>query len=91
MGCATADHLRAELEARALKNALEHRRPTSPVLHHSDRGVQYACDDYRELLRDNGLEVSMSRKGNCWDNAAMESFFGTLKQELVHREAYATR
>ena len=91
VGWATADHLRAELVARALKNALEHRRPSGPVLHHSDRGVQYACDDYRELLRDNGLEVSMSRKGNCWDNAAMESFFGTLKQELVHREAYATR
>ena len=46
---------------------------------------------FRELLRSNGLEVSMSRKGNCWDNAAMESFFGTLKQELVHRETYATR
>jgi putative transposase len=91
VGWATADHLRAELVGRALSNALEHRRPTGSILHHSDRGVQYACDDYQELLRANGLEVSMSRKGNCWDNAAMESFFGTLKQELVHRETYATR
>jgi putative transposase len=91
VGWATADHLRAELVGRALSNALEHRRPTGTILHHSDRGVQYARDDDQELLRDNGLEVSMSRTGNCWDNAAMESFFGTLKQELVHRETYATR
>jgi putative transposase len=91
VGWATADHLRSELVERALSNALEHRRPSGPVMHHSDRGVQYACDDYQELLRAHGLEVSMSRKGNCWDNAAMESFFGTLKRELVHRETYPTR
>jgi transposase InsO family protein len=91
VGWATADHLRSELAGRALRNALEHRRPRGPVLHHSDRGVQYACDEYRELLRRHGLEPSMSRVGNCWDNAAMESFFGTLKRELVHRETYATR
>ena len=91
VGWATADHLRSELVERALSNALEHRRPLGSVLHHTDRGVQYACDNYQEMLRSNGLEVSMSRKGNCWDNAAMESFFGTLKQELVHRETYATR
>jgi putative transposase len=91
VGWATADHLRSELVERALGNALEHRRPSGSILHHTDRGVQYACDDYQELLRAHGLEVSMSRKGNCWDNAAMESFFGTLKQELVHRETYATR
>ena len=91
VGWATADHLRSELAERALKNALEHRRPTGPVLHHSDRGVQYACDDYQELLQANGFEVSMSRQGNCHDNAVMESFFGTLKQELVYREDYPTR
>jgi putative transposase len=91
VGWATADHLRSELAERALSNALEHRRPVGPLLHHSDRGVQYACDDYQELLRANGLEVSMSRQGNCHDNAVMESFFGTLKQELVYREDYATR
>ena len=91
VGWATADHLRSELVARALVNALEHRRPSGSVLHHSDRGVQYACDDYQELLRANGLEVSMSRKGDCHDNAVMESFFGTLKRELVHRQTYGTR
>ena len=91
VGWATADHLRSELVERALSNALKHRRPTGRVLHHSDRGVQYACDDYQELLRAQGLEISMSRKGNCWDNAVMESFFGTLKQELVHRETYGNR
>jgi putative transposase len=91
IGWATADHLRSELAERALTNALEHRRPVGPLLHHSDRGVQYACDASRELLRANGLGVSMSRKGNCHDNAVMESFFGTLKQELVHREDYLTR
>ena len=91
VGWATADHLRSELAERALSNALEHRRPSGPVLHHTDRGVQYACDDYQELLRSHGLSVSMSRTGNCWDNAAMESFFGTLKRELVHRQTYATR
>jgi putative transposase len=91
VGWATADHLRSELVERALSNALEHRRPLGSVLHHTDRGVQSACDDYQELLRAHGLEVSMSRQGNCWDNAAMESFLGTLKPELVHRESYATR
>jgi transposase InsO family protein len=91
IGWATADHLRSELAERALRNALEHRRPCGPVMHHSDRGVQYACDAYRELLRSHGLEASMSRTGDCWDNAAVESFFGTLKRELVHRQTYATR
>ncbi len=91
VGWATADHLRADLVARALGNALEHRRPSGPLLHHGDRGVQYACDAYRELLSVNGIEVSMSHKGDCYDNAVMESFFGTLKQELVHRREYPTR
>jgi putative transposase len=91
VGWATADHLRSELAERALSNALEHRRPVGPLLHHSDRGVQYACDAYQELLQANGFEVSMSRKGNCHDNAVMESFFGTLKQELVYRRTYETR
>lgn len=91
VGWATADHLRSELVERALSNALEQRQPREPILHHTDRGVQYACDDYQELVQSHGLKVSMSRTGNCWDNAAMESFFGTLKQELVHRTTYATR
>ena len=91
VGWSAADHLRSELAQRALRNALEVRRPGAGLLHHSDRGVQYACDDYRQLLRSDGLEASMSRRGNCWDNAAMESFFSTLKRELVHRESFATR
>jgi putative transposase len=91
IGWATADHLRAELACEALGMALTHRRPRGEVLHHSDRGVQYASDAYRRLLAEHGLEASMSRKGNCWDNAVAESFFSTLKRELVHHEAYAGR
>ena len=91
VGFSAADHLRSELAQRALKNALEVRRPGAGLVHHSDRGVQYACDDYRALLASRGIEASMSRRGNCWDNAAMESFFSTLKRELVHRASFATR
>ena len=61
------------------------------LLHHSDRGCQYTSVDYRELLRANGVTVSMSRKGNCWDNAVAESFFATLKNELVHRRRWRSR
>jgi putative transposase len=90
VGWATADHLRAELVCEALEMALTHRRPQGPLLHHSDRGVQYACDDYQALLAAHQFSVSMSRTGNCYDNAAVESFFSTLKTELVHHEHYAT-
>lgn len=61
------------------------------MIHHSDRGSQYAAGDDRALLKANGIVPSMSRKGNCWDNAPMESWFHTLKTELVHHTAYATR
>ena len=71
--------------------ALVHCRPCQAVLHHSDRGVQYACDQYQQVLSERGLTPSMSRRGNCYDNAVMESFFGTLKTELVHHETYPTR
>jgi putative transposase len=91
VGWAADDHLRAELPCAALKMALEHRRPTGPLLHHSDRGVQYACDEYQTLLAQHGIECSMSRRGNCYDNAVVESFFGTLKTELIHHHTYATR
>ena len=60
-------------------------------VHHSGRGVQYACGDYRDLLRSHGIECSMSRRGDCYDNAVVESFFKTLKVELVYRERYETR
>jgi putative transposase len=91
VGWQMADHLRAELCTDALEMAMEQRRPTPGLLHHSDRGVQYCCGDYQRLLDQNGIECSMSRLGNCYDNAAMESFWGTLKQELVYLEKYATR
>ena len=61
------------------------------MLHHSDRGSQYASDGYRHLLQSHGIECSMSGRGDCWDNAAMESFFATLKTELVNHEHYETR
>ena len=91
VGWAMADHLRAELCLDALSMAVERRRPAAGLLHHSDRGVQYACDAYRLFLERHGLVASMSRRGNCYDNAVVESFFGTLKTELVHHEHYATR
>ena len=91
VGWATSDSLAAELCVRALEMAVQQRQPQSVVLHHSDRGVQYACDDYQGLLTRHGLQPSMSRRGNCYDNAVTESFFGTLKTELVHHERYATR
>jgi transposase InsO family protein len=91
VGWAMADHLRAELCTDALEMALERRRPAGGLLHHSDRGVQYACGEYRDLLRSQGIECSMSRRGDCYDNAVVESFFKTLKAELVYHEHYATR
>ena len=91
VGWATATHLRAELACDALRMALTQRRPRSELLHHSDRGVQYASDAYQTLLAKHGIEVSMSRRGNCWDNAVAESFFSTLKRELTHHESYRDR
>lgn len=91
VGWSMADHLRSELCLEALSMALAHRRPDQGLLHHSDRGVQYACESYRQMLTEHGIEASMSRTGNCYDNAVMESFFGTLKTELIYHEHYATR
>jgi transposase InsO family protein len=91
VGWSMADHLRAELCEDALGMALTRRRPEAGLLHHSDRGVQYACSDYQQMLEDKGLECSMSRRGDCWDNAVMESFFKTLKTELVYHRKFATR
>ena len=91
VGWATADHLRSELACNALRMALEHRRPKGGLLHHSDRGVQYAGESYQRLLAGHAIEPSMSRAGNCWDNAVTESFFSTAKRELTHHESYATQ
>jgi putative transposase len=84
VGWSMATHMRTELIEAALRNALGTRRPSKGLLHHSDRGCQYASGAYRELLAQQGIAVSMSRRGECYDNAVVESFFGTLKQELVH-------
>jgi transposase InsO family protein len=91
VGWSMTDHLRSEGVAEALEMAVKRRKPREDLLHHSDRGVQYACEDYRSLLAEHGITASMSRTGNCYDNAVAESFFGTLKCELVHRQRYRTR
>jgi putative transposase len=79
------------LALRALDMAVKRRRPPAGLLHHSDRGCQYTSSEYRAGLAAHGMEVSMSRKGNCWDNAVAESFFATLKAELVHSRRWTTR
>jgi transposase InsO family protein len=91
VGWAMADHMRTGLVADALGMALARRSPGPGLLHHSDRGVQYASDDYQALLAGRGIECSMSGKGDCYDNAVVESFWGTLKTELVNHERYETR
>ena len=91
VGWSMSDSLERQLVMDALEMAYRRRQPGKGLLHHSDRGSQYASDDYRNLLKDYGMQMSMSRKGNCWDNAPMESFFGTLKKELVHHRKYRTR
>lgn len=91
VGWAMADHLRAELCLDALAMAIQRRDPAPGLLHHSDRGTQYASAAYRAFLERHGLIASMSRTGNCYDNAMIESFFGTLKSELVYHERYDTR
>ena len=85
------DDLAAELALSALRIALEARRPAPGLLHHADRGVQYARGGYRDLLDAYGLRVSMSRGGNCWDNAVAESFFATLELEPIRRRTWSTR
>lgn len=90
VGWSMAGHMRAGLVGDALTMAIARRRPGRGLLHHSDRGVQYASEDYMHLLQSHGMQVSMSGKGDCWDNAAMESFWATLKTELVNHEHYAT-
>jgi transposase InsO family protein len=90
VGWSMQPYLDRRLVLAALFMAIDARRPApGALIHHSDRGVQYACDDYRRALADAEIAVSMSRKGNCWDNAVVESFFSTLKQELVYRTTFA--
>ena len=91
VGWAMSERIDTALVLKALVMALRHRHPPVNLLFHSDRGVQYACADYRRTLSEAGLVASMSRKGNCYDNATMESFWSTLKLELVYRRDFATR
>jgi transposase InsO family protein len=90
VGWALRSRLDQELATSALRMALQHHRP-SGGLHHSDRGSQYASHEYRRLLQKAGFTVSMSRVGNCWDNAVVESFFATLTKELLGDSVFASR
>jgi len=91
VGWAMRNTLDAELAISALEMAITTRRPAPGLIHHSDRGSQYACAEYRAVLRQHGMRASMSRKGNCWDNAVAESFFATLELELIMKHRWATR
>ena len=90
VGWAAANHMRAELCLEALESAVALRGPPVGLVHHSDRGSQYASGAYRDRLTAIGAVCSMSGKGDCWDNAVAESFFGTLKTELVHRQSWSS-
>ncbi len=91
IGWAVSDRLKKDLALNALRRAIAIRRPPKGVIHHSDRGSQYCSDDYQKLLAAYGFIVSMSGKGNCYDNAMVETVFKTLKAELVWRNAFKTR
>ena len=91
IGWAMGPRLTGDLTEQALRMALSTRQPTAGLLHHSDRGSQYAAGAYQQLLTTHGITASMNRTGNCWDNACVESFFGTVKRELVYHRHYATR
>lgn len=91
VGWSMNSRMKANLVCDALKMALWRRRPEAGLIHHSDRGSQYASKAFRQLLMAHGIQGSMSRKGDCWDNAVVESFFGTLKQERAQWRSYQTR
>ena len=91
VGWAMSNRIDQALTLRALRMALNACEPGAGLIHHTDRGSQYAANDYRKLLNARGITCSMSRKGNCWDNAVAESFFATLKVEFVHETLFHTR
>ena len=91
VGWAVADHMRVELTLDALTMAIKARHASPGLVHHSDRGSQYASAAYQQTLDHHGITFSMSRRGDCWDNAVVESFFATLKKELIHRSAWPSR
>ena len=86
-----SDSLKSQIAIDALEMAIAARNPTAGLIHHSDRGVQYACSEYQKIMRRVGMRPSMSRKGDCWDNSVAESFFSTLKKELVWRTKFESR
>jgi transposase InsO family protein len=91
VGLAMSERIDRALVLEALRVAVGRRTPDAGLLHHSDRGSQYASNDYQDALAEQGIVCSMSRKGNCWDNAVAESFFATLKTECIHGRRFATR
>ena len=91
VGYAMGARMTQGLTAQALWRAVRNKRPQKGLIHHSDRGSQYCAHDYRKLVEQFGMRASMSRKGNCFDNAPMESFWGSLKNELIHHHRYVTR
>lgn len=91
VGWSLTTHMRAELVMDALEMAIGRRKPAAGLIYHTDRGIQYASDAHRAILSRHGIEQSMSRKGDCWDNAVSESFFATLKRELIWRYSWQTR
>ena len=90
VGWALGDHMRTELISDALTMAFGTRRPARGVIFHSDRGCQYTSRDYRHLAKDHGVVLSLGRKGTCWDNAVAESFFASIKRELIDRRSWPT-
>jgi len=91
IGWAVSNRMKRDLAIRALNMAIALRGPPKGCTHHSDRGSQYCSHDYQKILRQHGFEISMSGKGNCYDNAAMETFFKTIKAELIWRHSWKTR
>lgn len=91
VGWSMGERVTRELAVDALRMAIRQRKPVAGLIHHSDRGVQYASNDYQNLLSQHGMVCSMSRKGDCWDNAVMESFFGSMKTECTHHRRYHSR
>lgn len=91
VGWAMSRRMTSDLTRQALQMAIQQRRPTADLMHHSDQGSQYTAEDYQQILEDWGIQVSMNGVGSWYDNSPMESFFGTLKSECVYRETYGTR
>ena len=91
VGTAMGSSMAKELVIKAMQQAVQRHRPKAGLIHHSDRGSQYASRDFQKLLKENGFIPSMSSKGNCYDNAPAESLFGTIKNELIYLNRYETR